>query len=341
MAKYTIELGELLSRGYPLNLNNYPIFNENYREILNNKIINHYYFREIGQETADRFNFCLARKMDEIMPYYNQLYMSEMIKFDPISTEYVEENTLNTNFIKSNSEKDTSHAQKESIGDVTSSITQTSNTQDYTGNIQGSGTNEETENITSKSTQTNDLTTTVDSTSDGNGTQDTSGSKTSIFSDTPQTPITQSTTVNADGSITYNSESYATTITTDRTNQNDKTTTHEEGNSTSKNTGTVVTEGESERTLNGKTSSTNDETRKIETSNTDKEDIEKNITRNDLYSNLVKDAQKTKEKRRQNIFTNGRRGFSPSKLLEEYRNTFLNIDERIINDLESLFMGVF
>ena len=67
------------------------IFDECHRKELNDKIIEHYYFREIGAETPDRFNFYLRRKMREIMPYYNQLYISEMIKFDPLATDYFEE----------------------------------------------------------------------------------------------------------------------------------------------------------------------------------------------------------------------------------------------------------
>lgn len=62
-----------------IGLADYPIFNENYREELNNKIIRHYYFREIGLETAELFRWYMRREMFEIMPYYNQLYESEMI----------------------------------------------------------------------------------------------------------------------------------------------------------------------------------------------------------------------------------------------------------------------
>ena len=48
MSKYTTELRWVIENGYDLQLNEYPIFDENYREELNQKIINHYYFREIG-----------------------------------------------------------------------------------------------------------------------------------------------------------------------------------------------------------------------------------------------------------------------------------------------------
>ena len=51
MSRYTIELRYLIEGNYDLGLKDYPIFDESYREQLNNKIIQHYYFREIGFET--------------------------------------------------------------------------------------------------------------------------------------------------------------------------------------------------------------------------------------------------------------------------------------------------
>ena len=83
MATYTIQLKNLIGSGFDIGLKDYPIFDEEYRKILNNKIIEHFYFREIGQETPELFKFCLNRKLKEIMPYYNQLYLSEKLNFDP------------------------------------------------------------------------------------------------------------------------------------------------------------------------------------------------------------------------------------------------------------------
>lgn len=84
-AIFTVELGCLVSNGFDLGLRNYPIFDESYREQLNGKIIEHYWFREIGLETPALFKRFLNRKMNEIMPYYNQLYESTLRKFDPFS----------------------------------------------------------------------------------------------------------------------------------------------------------------------------------------------------------------------------------------------------------------
>lgn len=54
------------------------------REELNNKILNHYRFQEIGQETFGRWLFELNTALNEIMPYYNQLFYSADQDFNPI-----------------------------------------------------------------------------------------------------------------------------------------------------------------------------------------------------------------------------------------------------------------
>lgn len=91
MSRYTIELRYLIKGNYDLGLKDYPIFDESYREQLNNKIIQHYYFREIGFETEALFKNRLNQKMNEIMPYYNQMYESSKLKIDPLSTIDLEE----------------------------------------------------------------------------------------------------------------------------------------------------------------------------------------------------------------------------------------------------------
>lgn len=92
IADYTITVGNLISEGYDtddklhLSSSYYPIFDESYRSALNHKIMAHYVMREIGQETPELFCFYLGRTMNEIMPYYNQLYSSAQKDFDPFLT---------------------------------------------------------------------------------------------------------------------------------------------------------------------------------------------------------------------------------------------------------------
>lgn len=63
---------------------NYPLYDPQYKNVLETKIMEHYWFREIGLETYGKFKFFLNRKLNEIMPYYNQLYKSATIEFNPM-----------------------------------------------------------------------------------------------------------------------------------------------------------------------------------------------------------------------------------------------------------------
>ena len=62
----------------------YPIFDESYKPLLETKILMHFYTREIGSETYGLWKLRLNSKMNEIMPYYNKLYKSELIEFNPL-----------------------------------------------------------------------------------------------------------------------------------------------------------------------------------------------------------------------------------------------------------------
>ena len=63
----------------------YPIFDEEYRSVLNTKILRHYYTREICAETVGLWKLWLNNKMNEIMPYYNELYRSALLEFNPLN----------------------------------------------------------------------------------------------------------------------------------------------------------------------------------------------------------------------------------------------------------------
>ena len=67
-----------------LGLDSFPIFDESYRYTLTDKIINHYYVREIGFETVALFAWYMRQTMWEIMPYYNKLYEAIEMVTDPL-----------------------------------------------------------------------------------------------------------------------------------------------------------------------------------------------------------------------------------------------------------------
>lgn len=112
MAKYTITIKSLIDNNFNFGLTSYPIFDENYRSILNDKILKHYYFNEIGQETAEMFKFMLNQKMNEIMDYYNTLY-TEKIKLFNRLTDNV---NLTESFNRDTSSETTSNSTSQNDG---------------------------------------------------------------------------------------------------------------------------------------------------------------------------------------------------------------------------------
>lgn len=131
----------------------FPIFDENYRNVLEMKILKHYYTREIGLETYGLWKLKLDTKLNEIMPFYNQLYKSALLEFNPL---------YEVDYSK-------------------------------TGNRDSSGTRDNTENNSEtydESVDTNEShDDSTDNSSDGTLTKGTTTTTTNYFSDTPQGAI--------------------------------------------------------------------------------------------------------------------------------------------------------
>lgn len=85
MAKYTTQIRSIVESGYPIFDFDYPLFDPKYKTVLEQKIIDHYYFREIGFETVGQFKHFLKSKLNMIMPLYNEHYLAlEVFKtYDP------------------------------------------------------------------------------------------------------------------------------------------------------------------------------------------------------------------------------------------------------------------
>ena len=82
-------IGEIVEKAYPkiFDTENIPMFEGEtleHRALLFKKILLQYYTREIGYETVGLWKLKLNQRLMNIMPYYNQLYESELIKFDPL-----------------------------------------------------------------------------------------------------------------------------------------------------------------------------------------------------------------------------------------------------------------
>lgn len=246
----------------------FPIFDENYRSVLETKILKHFYTREIGLETVGLWKLKLNTKLNEIMPYFNQLYKSQLYAFNP----FYDVDLTRKHRIDGSGTKDTD----------TTNNTETEHriTVDENGSANSNGSGSSTSESANASVSVN-----TDAFSER-------------YSDTPQGALTD---LKADKYLTN------ATLRDDNKNANenntgtDKTSTKTDvENTENKNT---ETNGNNSTTVNGNISST--------------------LTNTEDYLETVQGK-------------NG--GSSYSKLLMEYRETFINIDMMVLDELEDLFM---
>ena len=256
----------------------FPIFDEAYRNVLCTKILRHYYTREIGFETVGLWKLKLQTKLNEVMPYFNQLYESELIKFNPL---------YDTNLQTTN------------VGNKDS---QTDKQENRTGNAvtanQKSGTND---NVGSASSVASDKGAAERSSfKNENGTD----LHYDLYSDTPQGALTG---VDAENYLTN-----ARKITDNR-----KADSNDINNEKTNNESNAFTQNETNNTYN----ENNHETRL----NTESATGTDKFTSTENYLIHVSGKQS---------------GNSFSKMLQEFRDTFLNIDMEVIESLSDLFLNL-
>jgi hypothetical protein len=97
----------------------YPIFDPLYKKVFETHFIRKFYTREIGFETEGLFKFQLETWLVINMPYFNKLFESELIKFDPLTNSKMD--------VTHNVKKDTAQTQKGTM-DGTSDSTNLQNT---------------------------------------------------------------------------------------------------------------------------------------------------------------------------------------------------------------------
>lgn len=356
----------------------FPIFDPDYKTTLCEKILKHYYTREIGEETVGLWKLRLNVRMNEIMPYYNQLYKSELIEFNPmydvdLTTQHDESEGSNTNkvgkekigFGEHKTSETVGSENAESVENVTDNITENSTT-DNTGNetenrTKTSSTDETYADITAQKEHDTDVTESTASKTRNvtdNATTDTTNTETTtskdLYSDTPQGAITD-----------LESESY---LTNARKISGDKEQTGhnayqdtitETNNDTETKSDTVDKQIDGSKNSNASknTSETENSAKEIKNdtafNKTGKVISDKTGTDTVSTSNNVT-ADTSSEENRDNTETVGMTGFdkyiqtlkgkssgvSYSKMLQEFRETFLNIDMMVIENLSDLFINL-
>lgn len=296
----------------------YPIYNEEYRETLETKILRHYYMQEIGMETVGQWKLKLEDKLTLIMPYYNQLYESAALKVEPFNDVDYRRETENTATGNESAQNN--------------SATATNGTTVVSGNNVDDVTHTGNDNKAIRYNETADMSKSGSSTNTGeekrndtkNATIKNTNNEQKRFSDTPQGGLTG-----------IQNNKYLTTaeindITDSKTDIEEDTT-------------KATSSGESKSTETGKDTRTHAEENTTTNTYTDKRSATSNqntTNTNSIEAHTTASGEhSTTEKFIEHVYgkTNNK---SYASLLMELRDTYINIDLMIIDELQDLFMSV-
>lgn len=299
----------------------FPIFDEKYRLPLEIKILRHFYTREICEETVGLWKLRLQDRMNVIMPYYNKLYESELIKFNPL----YDVDVLRDHNIQSNGKTNSENVKN------TKQITDGTNAQ--TGKVTKNETLDKKINETSTVNGTNKIdesvTATGNNTTTDKGNVSKSGTAWTLYSDTPQGGVVGINRATDD--IANNA--YLTNATKNTSSEN----TTSSANSTNENTATQTTDGTNTENTTTATIGNNSDTTKGTIDTTDNLKIDTTVTGNEnsTEQNTITNTEDYLEHVR------GKQGsMTYSQMLTEFRATFLNIDKQILEELSDLFFGL-
>lgn len=322
------DVEEILEECWDKVIPNYPIFDENYRKTLNKKILLHYYTREIGTETVGLWKLRLKTKMGEIMPYYNQMYKSELLTFNPlydvdIWTTHQGKGEETQNGSENATGNESSQWSGTDTKNRTVNKTVDSTSSDST-NDKGWVVEDENRNNTRQDKGWNVYEDNEKGNETGNNTTHTQ------FADTPQGKVLSEDLAEND---------YMTTDTVTKgsdTNDNTRNINHQDShdiNITDNGNRDVQGSHNNDVTKNG--------TKKDVENGTDNESVlyGKTDTRNSK-NDVIKNNQINSLDEYTEHVSGKRGGVTYSAMLKEFRETFLNVDMMIIRELEPLFMQI-
>lgn len=304
----------------------YPIFDENYREHLETKIMSHFYTREIGLETVGLFKHHLKNKMREIMPYYNQMYLSEKLKFDPF---------MNTEM---NDSHNISREDKRDADHNKSGLEQSATDRDlksHTDDESGRSYEDQSKSYSDRDSETTGQgATNLDSSLTKSGSEKNTVAGTDVLVKHSDTPLGAINAVTAVGDTSNYLSDVTETITSPTTDakltfDNRKDTTKSESIDEKSETSTAVEQNENEG--HGAENSRGSSDGKIDESTTSEASHTENLSESATETGTVDYFGKLFGKTGSETY---------SEMLIKFRQTFLNIDLDIIHELDNLFMLV-
>lgn len=353
----------------------FPIYDEAYRPELEKKILRHFYTREIGYETVGLWKLKLEDKLNLIMPYYNKLYESTLLEFNPLyDVDYkVEGNKKgNKNSVNSGSRDETVESDKNVSGNEsgnrnniksgdreenenranTIKTTKENNdveskNRDFVGTDKGSNTRKSTDNRSNTNTE------------NSSGDRTLERDAWDLYSDTPQSGVIGLKNFGL-GDVPAESVSNNAYLTNARRNtEESKEHTNNDNSGVSLEEGKIDEEGTNDVEYNYNTSDSNvrnknenedkqesgnaskkESNNTVEVGNDTREKAEHTTGKNTKYGTSTDVGnQDTTEDYAQHVF--GKKGgYTYSKMIEEFRKTLINVDMQIMRELEPLFMGL-
>lgn len=281
-------------------------FDDNYRPVLCKKILKHYYTREIGLETVGLWMLHMNRKLEEIMPYYNQMYESELLEFNPLYT---------MDLHKSRSIMGTEAANESGAEAGTKNNTVNTTESDRQG---GTTATSSSGTAQSSGSGTNNKTTEVDGTTNVDRALDKENTHKDAYSDTPQGSLNN---VDTNAYLTNYRR-----ITDDGDDRED--------------IDTVVNEDTTESGSDSYTESgTTSNTETITHGKTDSKTIAEQAALTTNKTTQKATNLSTTENYVESVYGNNG-SYNFSRLLQDFRDTFLNIDMMVIEEFKDLFMGL-
>ena len=325
----------------------FPLYDPAYKKTLETKIVHHYYFREIGAETAAQFKFMLSRTLNEIMPYYNGLYKSADLQFNPFyDVDYFRDHKGSDTEKRLKSDKATSTNTNTETGSTSDNTqftgtteTDTAGERSTTINTESTRTLNTSDQTTYNSTDTKTLNTTDTTTLNTTDTKTLNTKDTVRNSDTPQGALTGIENNNYLSSATITDKTGTETVGRTGTEALARTGTETEkktGTDTLTRTGTDATV--TEETQNGTESGTAEQHSSSTTTETGSSSKTSGGS-GSTSSSGTEDINGT-DQYLDHIY--GKMGSTPyTALLKDYRETLLNIDMMIIDELEVCFMNLY
>lgn len=158
MATFTITLAEVyeIEKG-DIGLDEYPIFDEEYRKVLNKKFLDRYWNQEIGMENISMFKLAIKRRFNEIMPYWNEQYKLNLYTVDPLSTVSMKSitETGEESAVEGESKSDSASLAKSRAVSSDTPQTQLSENQDYASGLQDNISESEATGVSSENQKSN------------------------------------------------------------------------------------------------------------------------------------------------------------------------------------------